>query len=134
MYTLSIVSLLLATTLMCFGAYLYFWDDNPPIVFNKQPTVTVSGDYLHIYFDYCKFTDKPATMDISFIDTFIYNLPSVQMSGLQKGECKQFEYQLLIPENLPAGKYTLHGKNTYQINVLTTRTVEWESNSFPIIR
>lgn len=133
MYALGVLTLLLAIGLMVSGMYLYFWQSNPPLEIRNNPMpVRVTDNTVVMTVDGCKFTDRPASIDISFVDSFIYNIPTMTMSGLSNGECKKAELSIPIPENLPSGEYYLRGKSTYDVNVLATRTVEWESQAFMI--
>jgi len=117
--------------------YFFWFDSNPPVVFKNVPfpidkSVYHPGDPLIATIDYCRNTDVSGVADDSFVDDVVFAIPKKHFSGVPEG-CGIIQARLLtIPEHLPPGDYYLMGRNTYRVNVVATRVVEWRTQMFSV--
>lgn len=129
---------ILLNVAMISGFYLYFLDGRTPIEFKNVPFTTDRNEYqrgeaITIKIDYCKKENIASTMYAYFVDGLVFEMPARETNGVLPIGCGTGRYQIMVPETLPAGDYTLHGSNVYHVNFLRSRTVEWRTVSFRVV-
>jgi len=120
----------LVSLFIYWGVYPY----NPLVLSNvKLDRTEVSrGEHILISAEYCKNTDKPADLFITFIDGIIYNT-SPQVIDLPKG-CSKTTLSVYIPKALPTGEFMLRGVFRYHVNPIRNIDVNHLSGKFTIIK
>ena len=130
-YSIIIISFTVATLMI----WLY-WSLYPykTLVINKPIKTTElvykPEDVLTYTLDYCKYTNKEASISRSFIDGVILTMPLIKANN-QKG-CRVSNISLIVP-NLPSGKYKLRNDYFYQVNPIRTEVVQEFSNFFEVV-
>lgn len=124
------MAIIIILVLTYWGIYPY----NPLELSNvKLDRVEVNrGEHIHISADYCKNTELPADLFISFIDGLVYN-PQPQVIDLKIG-CHYTVLSIYIPKALPTGKYMIKGVFRYKVNPIRTIDVNHLSGEFSIIK
>lgn len=89
------------------------------------------GEYLVYILDYCKYTDKEAQINRSFVDGLIYLTPD----GIadQLGGCGVARVQIYIPKSMPVGEYQIKQTRHYQLNPIRTETVIYYTERFTVL-
>jgi hypothetical protein len=135
--TLAILSLIITTSLLIIGIYLFALDANPPIEFTNLPfPVDISeyrsGERITITTEYCRYTNVSYIMRLDFVDGLRFSTPEQQRAGASMG-CSKVDVSIIeVPKNLPSGTYYLKGKNEYPVNFIANRIVEWTSEPFEV--
>ena len=131
------MSLLIVAVGILGGAYLIAFHENPAAVIynNPMPTdklVYSRGDTIYFTIQYCRYTTVPTTTYISFVNFLIYDVPPRTFQGGPAGCGTVRGGVVVIPDNLPPGKYHLIGKNKYDVNFLVSRYTNWHTAEFEI--
>ena len=90
------------------------------------------GGLLQYEIDYCKYTNKVATVRRQFVDGIIYAIPEVS-ANLPKG-CDTEINSVKIPEELPVGTYTLEIVVEYQVNPIRVITHNLKTTPFKVVK
>jgi len=99
----------------------------PSPVLNGEVT---AGDVVHVYVKYCKYVDKPATIERALVDTIvIYYEPII--NRLPKG-CGELTLAVKIPEYALSGIYSIRSSITHQVNPIRKETVIYETQKFHV--
>lgn len=106
----------------------------PPIDFLEMPIKVEKdtyrpGDTILLHIKACRHTDVPFTVYRTFRDGLIFAVPPLERSGSPVG-CFDSNLPVEIPEALPVGNYYLFGRTVYQVNLLSERVVEWQTEPF----
>lgn len=124
---------------MLLSFYLYFLDAPNPIVMNNLPfqvdkEVYRHGDTILVEFDVCKPYSRHLSpvIRILFVDGLVFETEPIYFNGLSTG-CKKSGFPVAVPKTLPPGEYHIQATNSYQVNFLRERVVEWSTVSFNII-
>lgn len=89
------------------------------------------GQYLTLYFDYCKDVEAGGTSIRYFENDIVYSIGAAE-TKLPAG-CHQREIRsIMVPEHIPPGIYRLKLVTTLHINPLNNPTYEVISNQFII--
>ena len=121
-----------------FIVILTYWSAYPykPLVINKQPFHVISkevkaGGILNYEIDYCKNTTLVSHISRSFVNGLLFTMPVVE--GANKLGCGVNNILMKVPEELPAGEYTLEINYKYQVNPIREISVKIKSEPFRVI-
>lgn len=132
LHILSFITLTLTTLLMAYVLYSYFWPFN--IIDIKSTKILTPiiyrGELLKYELDYCKYKDISGISSRAFINGLIYTMPTVK-TNLKIG-CNKKIMVIIIPIELPVGKYALRIIYEYKINSLKTIIGEHMTNQFEV--
>ena len=103
-------------------------NNHPYPVLNKE---VKKGDVLLFEVDYCKLTDKKATITRRFIDSLLYVMPDI--TAVNEMGCRRQLVSEEIPQNLPAGEYVMDFYYTYKVNPIREVTVHARTQKFQVI-
>lgn len=96
----------------------------------RPPVVAIgNAEILNIYF--CKLTDNPGSLRISFVGETTETFLPIAADNSKKA-CARTDLPILIPQGLEPGKYHIHFKATYQANPLKTIVEQWDSQEFNV--
>lgn len=131
--------MLLLNAAMIGAFYLYFIDAPHPVVMNNLPfsldkDVYRHGETITVEFDVCKPYKRHMSpvIHILFVDGLVFETEPIYFNGLSNG-CKKSGFQVKVPKTLPPGEYHIQATNTYQVNFLRKRVVEWHTVTFTVI-
>ena len=117
--------------------YLLAFHENPAMIVNSPVLVAQAeyraGDEIIATFDYCRYSNAPATRYISFSDGLLYNVPTVTIPGLGKGCFVVSAFIVTVPASLPPGRYYIICKHELAVNLLATRVASWRTVEFEIV-
>lgn len=82
------------------------------------PHVHAGGELRYIV-DMCEYTDKTATLNKSFVDGVIYNMPTITDSDDGFG-CRDDVISMTVPSTLSSGKYDIVVIASYKVNPIRT--------------
>jgi len=121
-----------------FVLLVLFWVLFPykPLSINNHPYPVITkevkkGDALLFKMDYCKFTDKKATVTRRFTDSLLYVMPDI--TAVNEAGCRKQLISEEIPQNLPAGEYIMDFYYTYKVNPIREVTVHARTQKFQVI-
>jgi len=121
-----------------FVLLVLFWVLFPykPLSINNHPYPVITkevkkGDALLFKMDYCKYTDKKATVTRRFIDGLLYVMPDI--TAVNEAGCRKQLISEEIPQNLPAGEYIMDFYYTYKVNPIREVTVHAHTQKFQVI-
>jgi len=121
-----------------FVLLVLFWLIFPyePLSINNHPYPVITkevkkGDVLLFEVDYCKLTDKKATITRRFIDSLLYVMPDI--TAVNEMGCRRQLVSEEIPQNLPAGEYVMDFYYTYKVNPIREVTVHARTQKFQVI-
>ena len=121
-----------------FVLLVLFWVLFPykPLSINNHPYPVITkevkkGDALLFKMDYCKYTDKKATVTRRFIDSLLYVMPDI--TAVNEMGCRRQLVSEEIPQNLPAGEYIMDFYYTYKVNPIREVTVHAHTQKFQVI-
>jgi hypothetical protein len=121
-----------------FVLLVLFWLIFPykPLSINNHPYPVITkevkkGDVLLFEVDYCKLTDKKATITRRFIDSLLYVMPDI--TAVNEMGCRRQLVSEEIPQNLPAGEYVMDFYYTYKVNPIREVTVHAHTQKFQVI-
>lgn len=136
---LNIVSYMTLLLTMFFVGTIFFWLNYPykPIDVKNDPvtlndTVVESGGTLYYYIDYCKYTDRSATVVKTFIDGVSYSVPTVQVAS--SPGCAGLFVPVSVPYSLPAGEYVLRITLIYKVNPIRDVEITVYTEPFEVIQ
>ena len=117
--------------------FMYWVEGNPPaeykeIRLNKQ--VYLPGDFLDIDVDVCKKKRIPFSIHARVTNGVTVHLEEIETIGMIGGGTTGNLRFFQVPKFIPEGEYQLKAWNEYRINFLRTRTIEWETPTFTVIR
>jgi len=138
MFNQLLIAILVGVLVLIMGSiYLMAFHENPAMVINSPVLVDKNeyraGEAIIATFDYCRYSNAPATRYISFSDGLFYNLPTVTIPGLGKGCFVVSSNIAVVPAGLPPGTYFIIGKHMLDVNVLASRITDWYTVEFEII-
>jgi hypothetical protein len=117
---------------------VFYWYNYPykPLIFKDKvfPVVTKTvkrGGTLNYISNYCKSTSITAIVSRTFINDIIYSTPSI-VSGRDMG-CHKIIVQVIVPLELPAGKYFIHNSYAYHMNPFRTVVITQDTEKFEVI-
>ncbi|RLC99121.1 MAG: hypothetical protein DRI46_10020 [Chloroflexi bacterium] len=120
-------------------SYLLFFDDNPPIVVNGPLLLDNSsyyaGEVMLIEADICRNTTSGATLHPTFVNLStnqLFDAAPVYVDNLPKG-CHVSVISVTVPHFLPPGTYIRRVRARYEVNFLTDRVVELETEEFEVL-
>lgn len=135
LYLLSIFSILSAIVLI---GVLTFWAVYPyrTMVVNNDPIQVLTprvgkGKPLIYRLNYCKYTDKQANIQKSYVNDITFPASLTIASNL-KG-CREANVSQIIPYELPSGEYRLKIVFIYQVNPIRTISVVAYTEKFLLI-
>ena len=136
---LNLVSCLSLLFALAFGIIIFYWVVYPykPMVFKAKVfpisnKIVKIGMTLSYVSDYCKNIDLPAMVTREFRNELIFVTPST-ITNRPTG-CHKILIGVLIPPELPAGKYIMAQTYTYQVNPIRTITVRENTEEFEVIK
>jgi hypothetical protein len=126
------------------GSYLFYLSSIDGIFVNKPYTYdnTIfitnkleyrAGDQLTGKWKFCKNIDASPTINWSFVDDLVFNLPA-HYGVLSRGCYNQEIFISEIPASLYPGKYHMAGRVEIRVNPLRTITFEVSTNNFTIVK
>lgn len=107
---------------------LTFGPENGKIL---QKTV-YAGQYIRLQQDYCKYQDITSVIDRQFIDSIIYQVPTVRAKR-PLGCHKLVEY-IYVPYALGPGKYHIYTTITFDVNPLRKITLTVRTDEFTVLK
>ena len=121
-----------AWLLLIFIGYEMFYPFNPLEVneFRIINHTYYQGGELLYFSSYCKYMPMSAKVMTSYNDGVIYPMESYR-TNMNVG-CGNVTNTIKIPQNLPAGKYTIYRTYEYRINGLRSIQVSVRSNEFEV--
>lgn len=134
----AVLSLLVITVVLGIMLSWSFEAQNPLVIKNSPfPTRSIppnaSADVVVIDVDYCKNTDKQASVRTSYVGSTREIFMPLVKEQYDKG-CYTESIPILIPSSLPPDTYKLRFVATYNINPLKQNVqVIFESQEFTII-
>lgn len=131
---LAYLTILVAIGLISLGIFWYIYPYNPLVLTNitLDRTEVNRGEHLLVSADYCKNTELPADLFISFIDGIVYS-PPPQVLDLESG-CHHTALSIYIPKALPTGEYLLNGVFRYKVNPIRSIDVNGLTGKFTIVK
>ena len=121
-----------------FVLLVLFWLIFPyePLSINNHPYPVLNrevkkGDVLLFEVDYCKFTNKKATITRRFTDSLLYVMPDI--TAVNEMGCRRQLVSEEIPQNLPSGEYVIDFYYTYKVNPIREVTVHARTQKFQVI-
>jgi hypothetical protein len=128
---------ILASWLLLIGVGIY-WLIYPyePIVFkeDKFPVSTKEvkqGGNLVYVSNSCKYFNGSTEISRSFINGLVFSLPT-SISTRPMG-CVSDNIRVFVPNDLPAGRYYLRTRFTYQVNPLRVISIIHETETFEVV-
>ena len=128
------------TFLFCWVAFLYLFciQGNPPAQYNNIPfpvdqETYQAGEVVAVYVDVCKPKHRAVLSEAMIVDGFMVPLAPITTSGMEEGCTTEWLIGYKLPSFLPVGEYYMKGVNTYEINFLRSRSIEWETAKFTIV-
>lgn len=111
----------------------WFWYPYNVIEFKEPKFKVVSknvkqGGTLQFISSYCKHMNISGTVSRAYINGIIYTTLPV-ITNRETG-CHTVKVQLILPDELPKGKYHLHNLYQYKVNPIRTVTVTQETEDF----
>jgi hypothetical protein len=132
---ISSVSLFMAFIALCL---FFFWLIYPykPLVFKTekfkvQNPIVRQGDNLLYTSDYCKYSPNTYLVSRTFENSLVFSTPAF-ISNRPLG-CKKITVGVLVPPELPPGKYILINKYQTELNPIRTLTIEQRTEEFTVI-
>lgn len=115
--------------------YWELWPYNPLTFTAKTfpvltPTVK-QGGVVQFTVDYCKHVSLSATNSHAFVNSIIYATPETTTSR-QIG-CHSITINVIVPDELPVGRYHLQNIYKYQVNPLRAIVIEHDTDEFQVI-
>lgn len=134
-YFLILLNVILLAVI-AYGTYLWAFEDNPPIVIEAltfTDTAYVPGDTAVLPFSFCKHTDAPGTMRMSWVSDSgdVLMRPAVDLAYAPPS-CRERNLQIEIPELAP-GQWALHLTFVYQVNFMAERVVDVEAIPITVV-
>jgi hypothetical protein len=136
LHTLSYLSLVISFAVVIL---IFYWTVRPysPLTFTSEPllineTNVKSGSHISTDVEFCKDTDAPADLIISFVDGFVYNTPPT-ISNFPKG-CHKVQYYVYVPRGIPEGIYHIKAVFRYEVNPIRTVDIEVQSEEFAVTK
>lgn len=123
-YSLIVANLAILVLVVVVIYWLYF-DDNPPAeIFEIETSIEVAqpGDSFVATMNWCKYTNHPAHVHLSWVDDIMFNQPPSSPVFNSTG-CHETGVLVSVPATLPPSEYRVYGEAEYVVNPLTTRTV-----------
>ena len=131
---------LVITGLLLFGIFYYaFVDGNPPIVveqpLNVEPDTVYPGQLVVMTSSFCKYTE--AGSDFSAFwqregDGLIWQLKQQKNAVSGKG-CGVLSIPLIVPADIPPGRWQRVNIATYRVNPIGQHVAEWRSEFFEVL-
>lgn len=117
--------------------FMFWWLYPYKIVEMKQPYEVLTpevkqGEILIYKQDYCKYTSKVPTVQRYFVDGLIYAM--AEASPTLKEGCRTNLASILVPRNLPTGKYYMRTIVTYKVNPIRNIIFEFSTDEFRVIK
>lgn len=112
--------------------------DNPPVrVFSVEitPTTATPGDSVVMRTSWCKYTDVDSSLSTFWKrqgDGLIWGLKQ-RSANVGSSGCQQSAINLVLPDDIPPGRWQRVNIATYQVNFMAARTVEWRSNYIDVV-
>ena len=111
-----------------------------PLVFNQNPLPilnpnhqVVSGDYLDIQLDFCKYTTEIPEVSSAFVDDIIYQI-APQPANEKPVGCQKTILKVYVPKTLALGTYMLKRTYRYHPNPVKIVDVTIQTEPFTIIK
>ena len=137
--TLHLLSYLSLAISFVVVALMIYWTVRTyePITFATEPLVVneaevKAGNHISTNVEFCKNTDEPADLFISFVDGFIYNTP-MTVSNFPEG-CNKIEYYVYVPRGIPDGTYHIKAVFRYKVNPIREVDVTVYSEEFKVTK
>jgi len=118
------------------GLYMAFWTmksivvDGTDKILNQNKLVR-PGEVLIYSFKYCKYTDKQVAISRTLVGETTTSYPALPSTNRVPPGCGTAVSQnLIVPEAVVPGFYTLRLSATYQFNPLRAPTVSYQSERF----
>jgi hypothetical protein len=132
MSALSIFSAFFLVTLTLFWEfypYKVLVFNTPLFILNKK--TIKAGQNLTYTSNYCKYIDLPATVGRVFSNDLIFSTPA-QSSNRPMG-CHSITVAVIVPHELPPGKYRLENVYEFKVNPIRTIVVKENTEEFNVI-
>ena len=131
--------LLINALVVATGLYMAFWPmksivvDGDDKILNPNKQVR-PGEVLVYSFKYCKYTDKQAAISRTLVGETTTSYPALPSTNRVPPGCGTAVSQnLIVPEAVQPGFYTLRLSATYQLNPLRAPTINHQSERFEVL-
>lgn len=126
------VSVVIGTSLIVIVVY-WLLHDYKPITFRDpyfpvSKTTVYQGEEIHYTSRYCKPKEITSLVTRSFVNSIIFVTPST-INNRPAG-CHDVRISVLVPLELPPGRYHMHQIYVYRVNPIRDVKVEMDTNSF----
>lgn len=139
MKTLGYLSLLISLIVLGVFFYLFALDANPPIEILSAPYISPSeanpGNNVTMTVSYCKYTDTDSSFSAFWRrenDGLVWELTQ-RTINVSVADCGTLILPLVIPEDIPPGRWQRVNIATYRVNPIASRTVEWRSDYITVL-
>ena len=112
---------------------------NPPVrIYSATIDVETAspGDFVSMTVDFCKYTNADSSLSTYWrreTDGLIWELKS-RDTNLGVARCGVAIIPLIVPSDIPEGRWQRVDVATYRVNFMASRTVEWSSNYIRVLR
>lgn len=139
MKLLGHIALFLCLSFILGTFYLIAIDANPPVSIESVPSISPDrvypGELVTVSTDYCKRTDVDASLNAfwrresdGLVWEFTQRVTNVGVKG-----CGTLILPLNIPSDIPPGEWQRVNVATYKVNLLVSRTEQWESDYVTVL-
>lgn len=127
----SILAVIVVTS-----SVLLYWLYQPYQVLSPNPVIKVTSvEDAHLVIlsaTYCKNLNAKGTVRISFVGSTIEELTPMATEAQPKQCYDKQQIPIIVPQDLPVGKYYIKFSANYKINPLRTFTTIYQSESFEV--
>ena len=129
LYKIGNISIVLSILLIGYLVFQLFYPfKTMDIKFTLLNNTVKAGEELEYKVDYCKYTNKQATISIAIVDGILYTLPPFE-GAFEKG-CGSFIHHIRIPEQMHEGEAHFMSTLEYRMNPLRTIVKRFKSDKF----
>ena len=119
-------------------ALVGYWELNPykVLVFNTPffkvtRSVFHKGESLTYISDYCKYMNLPAQVTRTFSNDLIFTTPTIDTN--RDTGCHVITVAVIIPKELPSGKYHLQNIYKFRVNPIRDIKIEQHTEDFTVV-
>lgn len=105
--------------------------NNDPVPVSKISPTPVADGQVVFRIDFCKSVGAQGTVRPSFVNPARELFLPTYEDKLDKG-CGIYDVPVIIPRDIPAGKYHVHYRITYHVNPIKTVVEEFNSQDFEV--
>ena len=138
-YHVAGAGLVLALALAAGIFWLAVIDSNPPIVveqpLNVEPDTVSPGQLVVMTSSFCKYTEAGSQLSAFWQregDGLIWQLKQQQNAVSGKG-CGVLSIPLIVPADMPPGRWQRVNIATYQVNPIGRHVAEWRSEFIEVL-